>query len=45
MSEVDFEGVEDELREWVCVLNRHVKQLEKELDQEVLHHEGRRFVD
>jgi hypothetical protein len=45
MREVDFEGVEDELREWVCVLSRHVEQLEEELDQEVLHHEGRRLVD
>ena len=27
------------------MLGRHVKQLEEELHQEVLHHEGGRFVD
>lgn len=45
MCEVDFEGVEDEFGERLCVLGRHVKQLEEKLDQEVLHHEGGRLVD
>jgi hypothetical protein len=45
LCEVDFEGVEDEFRERLCVLGRHVKQLEEELYQEVLHHEGGRLVD
>ncbi len=40
MCEVDFEGVKDELREWVCVLSRHVKQLEEELNHEMFHHKG-----
>jgi len=45
LCEVDFEGVQDELREWLCVLGRHVKQLEEELHQEVLHHKRGGLVD
>ena len=45
LCKVDFEGVEDELSERLSVLGRHVKQLEEELDQEVLHHEGGRLID